>query len=178
MPAIVTSVDFDAQTISAQPAVQGVFLNPTTGAREVVDLPLLVDVPICYYRGGGFAITVPLAVGDEVLVIFASRCIDAWWQSGGVQPQAELRMHDLSDGFAVLAPVSQPKKLANVSPTALELRALNGSAKITIDQNAISMTAPAVQVSGTLTINGVAYNSHQHTDIRQGNQNSGGVYLP
>jgi hypothetical protein len=178
LPAIVTAVDLGAQTISAQPAVQGVFMDPATRQRVIIDLPLLVDVPICYYRGGGFAITVPLSVGDEVLVIFASRCIDAWWQSGGVQPQAELRMHDLSDGFAVLAPVSQPRKLAGVSPTALELRALSGTAKITIAQNAITLNAPTITVSGSLTINGGAYVDHKHTGIHQGNQNSGGVYIP
>jgi hypothetical protein len=87
-------------------------------------------------------------------------------------------MHDLSDGFAVLAPVSQPKKLSGVSPTALELRALTGTAKITIGQNAITLNAPTITVSGGLTINGEAYVEHKHTGIHQGTQNSGGVYIP
>ena len=33
---------------------------------------------------------------------------DSWWQSGGIGVPIESRMHDLSDGFAILAPTSQP----------------------------------------------------------------------
>ena len=61
--------------------------------------------------GGGWSITFPVSKGDEALVVFASRCIDDWWQSGGVGIQPDLRMHDLSDGFAIIGPRSQPRKL-------------------------------------------------------------------
>lgn len=121
LPGIVTSVDLSAQTVSVQPAIRGSVTNEN-GTTTQQDMPLLVDVPICWPRAGGFALTLPVKVGDECLVHFADRCIDGWWQSGGVQAPVEVRMHDLSDGFATFAPTSQPKKLTNVQSDGMELR--------------------------------------------------------
>lgn len=121
MPGIVTAVDLAKQTVSVQPAIQGSTSNPD-GTSTSVNMPLLVDVPIVWPRAGGFAVTFPVAAGDEVLVVFASRCIDSWWQSGGVGAQAEARMHDLSDGFAIIGPTSQSKKLSNVQTDGVEMR--------------------------------------------------------
>ncbi|MGC8050122.1 Gp138 family membrane-puncturing spike protein, partial [Salmonella enterica] len=73
------------------------------------------------------SMTFPVAQGDECLVVFASRCIDSWWQSGGIQEQAELRMHDLSDGFAILGFRSQPRALSNISTTSAQLRSDDGA---------------------------------------------------
>lgn len=121
LPGIVAAVNLGKQTVSVQPAIQGQTSAPD-GSATNVNLPLLVDVPICWPRAGGFAVTFPVKVGDEVLVVFAARCIDSWWQSGGVGAQAEGRMHDLSDGFAILAPTSQPKVLSNVQTDGVEMR--------------------------------------------------------
>lgn len=121
MPGIIESVDLDAQTVSVQPAIRG-SVQDESGATSQQNMPLLVDVPICWPRAGGFAVTFPIKQGDECLVIFAARCIDAWWQSGGVQAPMEDRMHDLSDAFATFAPTSQAKKLTNVQSDGMELR--------------------------------------------------------
>lgn len=133
LPGIVVSVDLIAQTLEVQPAVQGQ-VTADDGTATAVNLSMLLDVPICWPRAGGFAVTFPIKTGDEVLVVFASRCIDAWWQTGGVQPPAEFRMHDLSDGFAILAPTSQPKAalLAGVSATDMEMRNEAGTTKIAV----------------------------------------------
>lgn len=124
LPGIVKGVDLSRQTLSVQPAIQGTLTSQKGQKSEKtnVNLPLLVDVPIVWPRAGGFACTLPVQAGDEVLVVFASRCIDSWWQSGGVGAQAELRMHDLSDGFAIFAPTSQAKKLSDVQTDGIELR--------------------------------------------------------
>lgn len=121
LPGIVQSADLGTQTLSVQPSIQGA-VSDEQGNVQYVNLPLLVDVPIVWPRGGGFACTLPISAGDEVLVVFASRCIDAWWQSGGIGQPAELRMHDLSDGFAIPAPTSQPKRLSSVQGDGIELR--------------------------------------------------------
>lgn len=136
LPGIVAAVDLAAQTVSVQPAVQGQTTNEA-GDVSNVNLPLLVDVPICWPRAGGFAITFPVAAGDEVLVVFASRCIDSWWQSGGVGAQAEVRMHDLSDGFAILAPTSQAKKLSDVQTDGVEMRTESRSTFIRLTEGTI-----------------------------------------
>jgi len=131
IPGIVDSVNLDAQTLSVQPSIQGIVLDEESNATNV-NLPLCVDVPIVWPKAGGFSLTFPIKQGDEVLLVFASRCIDSWWQNGGVGSQAELRMHDLSDGFAMLAPTSQPKKLSNVSGENVQLRTDSGTSYIEI----------------------------------------------
>jgi hypothetical protein len=132
MPCIVKSVNLQKLTIEAQPAIQGT-VEDENGVRRSVNLPLLVDVPIVFPSAGGFTITLPIVAGDEVLVVFASRCIDAWWQSGGVQRPMEARMHDLSDGFAIPGPRSQTNLLgAAASATDLEIRNKAGTVYLSL----------------------------------------------
>lgn len=155
LPGIIEDVDLEAMTVSVQPSIQGV-VTSTTGVRSYVDLPLLVDVPICFPSGGGFILTLPLAKDDEVLVVFSSRCIDAWWQSGGTQQPMELRMHDLSDGFAIPGPRSQPEVVSAISSDNAQLRSDDGSVFLEITPDGkINMTAPSgVTITGDLTVTG------------------------
>ncbi len=164
IPGIIESVDFDTMTCEVQPALQAIIVDEN-GEEEPTDLPLLVDVPIVFPKAGGFLITFPMAAGDEVLVVFSSRCIDAWWQNGGVQQAMEARMHDLSDGFAIPGPYSQPKfaPVAAVSSTDVQLRTEDGTAFVSIDPTGkvkltsgseIDITAPVVNITGTVTVTG------------------------
>jgi hypothetical protein len=133
LPAVVQSVDFERQTLTAQPALLG-SQALESGDTQTVSMPLLVDVPICYPRCADFALTLPIKAGDEVLIVFAARCIDSWWQNGGVDNvPAEQRICDLSDGFAVLAPTSQPKRLTNVNSSNVQLRNTAGDVFVEID---------------------------------------------
>jgi len=165
LPGIVVSSDLSRQTLTVQPAIQARVTLPD-GSAQLVDLPLLLDVPVCWPRAGGFAVTLPVTAGDEVLVIFASRCIDSWWQSGGVQAPAEYRAHDLSDGFAILAPTSQPRVLTDVNPAALELRNTAGTVKLALSNDGIDITGP-------LTIDGILFQTHVHGGVETGGSNTG-----
>jgi len=118
-----------------------------------VALPLLLDCPVVFPRGGGCTLTFPVAEDDECLVVFASRCIDAWWSAGGVQVQSEFRMHDLSDGFAIPGPYSQATKISNISTTAAQLRSNDGEAYLQLNPTSheIDIVTPA---NWTATIGG------------------------
>lgn len=159
LPCIVDSYDPDTVTIVAQPCIQGQQQMPD-GTLRMIDLPLLPDVPVCFTRGGGLSVTHPVTQGDECIVIFASRCIDAWWQSGGVQPPMENRKHDLSDGFAIFAPQSQPTRLSNISTDSLQIRTDDGEAlieltkymRVNIKSSRVKMDAPSVAVTKNLSV--------------------------
>jgi len=180
-PGIVTDVDLEKNTCSVQPAIQGV-IEDDNGVKTFVDLPVLVDVPIMWPKAGGFVLTFPLAANDEVLVHIASRCIDSWWQSGGVQKPMEARMHDLSDGFAYPGISSQPNVVENVSSSAVQLRDLAGTKYIEIGASAIKLKAPTVNVEGNLVVTGqvtagtppVNLTLHTHTGVTPGSGSSGG----
>lgn len=172
IPAIVQSVDLGAGTIVAQPAIRGVFTDQN-GDSSYVNLPLLLDVVLTFPSAGGFTLALPIKAGDEVLVIFASRCIDAWWQSGGVQPPMELRMHDLSDGFAIPGPRSKPKVSQGLS--ASNARLVNDAGTVYLEitpGGVINMVAPGgVNITGDLNVSGdvtalegtVSLEEHIHT---------------
>ncbi len=131
LPGIVQSFDADAKTVTVQPAIKGRVEQPD-GQIQSVALPLLVDVPVVFPCGGGFALTFPVAKGDEALVVFASRCIDSWWQSGGIGEPLEPRSHDLSDGFAFVGPFSQANALTGGDTSNVQLRTVDGSASVTM----------------------------------------------
>ncbi len=125
MPGIIQSFNPAERICTIQPTIKAQVQNPD-GTFEWVTIPLLIDCPVIFPSGGGFTLTFPLTLGDECLVIFAMRCIDAWWQSGGVQVQAELRMHDISDGFVLAGVNSAPNVIPSVSTSNVQLRSDDG----------------------------------------------------
>jgi len=146
IPAIIQSFNAAAQTCAAQPAIQGRFRDQN-GNLVYSNLPLLLDCPVIFPSGGGYSLTFPINAGDECLVIFASRCIDAWWQQGTIGKPLELRMHDLSDGFALPGCRSKPRAISNISTTALQLRTDDGATFIQIAPNGqVKISAKDVKV--------------------------------
>ncbi|EPG4668766.1 Gp138 family membrane-puncturing spike protein [Klebsiella pneumoniae] len=154
MPGIIQSFDPDAVTAVVQPAIRYIERD-NDGNKLTNDYPLLVDVPVVFPRGGGCTLTFPVKAGDECLVIFADRCIDFWWQSGGIQEPVDGRMHDLSDAFCIVGPQSQAKKIGGISTTAAQLRTDDGSAIIELAAGgAVTITSPQITINGPLQVNG------------------------
>ena len=100
VPAIIKEFDAEKQVITAQVAVRE--LIRSTLGPQIVDIAPIYNVPIVLPRGGGLSITVPIAAGDECLLIFTDNCFDLWWARGGVQDQFERRRQDITDCFAIL----------------------------------------------------------------------------
>lgn len=132
LPGIIASFDPATQTASVQPAIKRIFTE-----RGAVNLPLCVDVPVAFPGGGDFFLTFPVKPGDECILLFSERAIDNWHVSGGTQPPAEYRMHDLSDGIAIVGLNSQPKKLADLQTDGAELRTRNRSTYIRLTEGTI-----------------------------------------
>lgn len=214
MPAIVQKVDYTKRTCEVQPTIQG-RVQDSNGEFQFVNLPLLVDVPIVMPSAGGFTLSLPIKSGDEVLIIFASRCIDSWWQSGGVGQPMELRMHDLSDGFAIPGPRSLPtstplhstnarltkddgsvyvelteNKVNIKAPTEIKVEAplvtvqsadiqlkgnttVTGNLTVSGTTTANSVTAPTVVGSTSVTSGGKNFNTHVHSGVQTGINNTG-----
>lgn len=161
-------------TAVVQPAIRYIERD-NDGNKATKDYPLLVDVPVVFPRGGGCTLTFPVKEGDECLVIFADRCIDFWWQSGGIQEPVDGRMHDLSDASCIVGPQSQAKKISGISTTAAQLRTDDGSAFIELAAGGditatttgnTTINAPEIILNGNVTING---------NLSQGMGESGGT---
>lgn len=141
-------------TANVQPTVRVQLMNSKTNTFDPpVNLPQCLDCPVIFPGGGGLHLTFPLAAGDEGLLVFASRCIDNWWLSGGIQAQAEYRMHDLSDGFFIPGCFSQPRApSAPISTTTVRLGTDDGLGYLEIDPAAHSLN---LVFPGGITFNGV-----------------------
>lgn len=186
LPGVIESVNLTAMTAVVQLTVQGQS-RVVEGTWNNVDLPPVLDCPIQFQSGGGYTMTFPIAKGDECVVHFASRCFDAWWQSGGVQPQAEFRMHDLSDGFVFVGPRSQPRVIPNISATTAQLRSDDGVSYVEMAAgHVVNIVAPGginlngvhidaagnVTAPGEGTFNGHTVGGHHHPNVTRGAANS------
>ncbi|QGH64254.1 Gp138 family membrane-puncturing spike protein [Serratia proteamaculans] len=161
---IIQSFDPDAVTATIQPAVK-VPVRQADGSVVSVALPLLVDVPVEFPRGGGVTLTFPIKPGDECVVEFADRCIDYWWQNGGVQEPVDPRQHHLADAFARVGPQSQAKKISGISTSAAQFRSDDGSTYLEIDPTSkkmkivapggLEVITPLADFSEAVTIKGL-----------------------
>jgi len=163
LPGIIRSFDAVTQTATVQPAIRRIFVS-----QGAVDLPELVDCPVCFPGGGGFFLTFPVTAGDECLIHFSERAIDHWFEFGGVQDPSEARFHDLSDAFVTVGVTSQPSKLASCGTSGVELRSRDGTTKIKIAGTKVTVEAATVDICGTSepAVLGDAlktlYNAHVH----------------
>lgn len=172
IPGIVTEVNYSAQTVSVQPTIrEKIEIN---GTYQWVELPILINVPFFIYSGGGYCITLPVSPGDECLVIFADSCIDAWWQSGGVQNQVERRRHDLSDGMAIVGFRSQVHTALGYSSDSVQVRTEDGGTFIDLRPGQVTINAN-VQINGNLSTSGNAQTGGNHTVT--GTLKAGGINM-
>lgn len=126
--------------------VIGTLLNPngTDGipSESYVSYPALVKCPVVFMSGGAGALTFPIAVGDTCLVIFADRDIDGWFSSGQVGPPNSDRMHDLSDGIALVGIRSLANSLAAYADDKVILK--HAASRVVLDSGAGKATLESV----------------------------------
>ena len=119
MPGIIQTYDPATQTASVMATLRKRVRTPSGIINA--ELPLMTDVPVLQLGGGSHYLTMPVQPGDECLILFADNCIDAWYQSGGVQNQVIPRMHSLSDGFAIVGFRSAGRAIESVNNSIPEI---------------------------------------------------------
>jgi hypothetical protein len=154
--------EFYPQDLTVQVQIAGkktIGLNPDGTQRVREYAPIYAKV--CYCNP---FITYPIKKGDECVILFSDREIESWFINGDVNPEGYTRMHDLTDAVALFGIRSIPNMISILS-NALHLFYGNSS---------IELTENGVNINGTLTINGVPYLQHVHSNGNQG-ANTGGV---
>jgi hypothetical protein len=100
LPGRVTAYDAAKQRASVQVLVWHAHLDEQE-ERIAKPLPELQGVPVAFPGGGGMRITWPLAVGDSVLLVFASSSIARWKATGREGDPGDDRRQDLNDAIAI-----------------------------------------------------------------------------
>ena len=84
------------KTISVKP------VNNRIVNGESVELPEFTEVPPVFMCGGESYEAFPIAVGDDCILVISERCFDAWYDGNNYVSPVDMRMHDYSDGFALV----------------------------------------------------------------------------
>lgn len=156
LPGIVLS--FDPGPLWGYPSVS---VQPTP--REVINqgavptptaLPVLDAVPVVYPNGGGWNLTFPIDVGDEVWLAFGDMGLDLWKQNGGLQNQPEgvKFRHDIGDAVAIAGLRSKPRAIANWSTTSTQLRTDDGTVVLDLSEDGIVLNAAESSTTGNLKV--------------------------
>lgn len=164
-------VKVNEKTLDVQPVINRVIDG------ESVQLPVFVEVPPVTLQGGGSYLAMPVSVGDYCLLVFTERCFDRWYQGKDEQPPAEMRMHDYSDGFAIVG--VNPLQAAISLPSIIRIEGaveavgdwkIDGKLTVTgaiVCEDSISAGGDILadgDVTGTdcLTVEGVSLGNHLH----------------
>lgn len=113
---------------------------------------------VWYMGSGSSGIDYPLTTGTPCLLLFNDREFSSYFDSGQVSPLANTLMHDLS--YCVCIPLYQATAGADFN--------IKTTGVLNINAPTINLTASAVNITGTLTINGQPYLSHTHSNGNEG----------
>lgn len=119
----IQKVDGSRRTLEVQ-----VVFNRVAADGTERPFPLLIDVPFVTIQGGGVALQVPVSAGDECLLLFSDRNIDAWFKEGGQAAPLDGRAHDASDALAIVG-LNNLTSALPANPTS-EGRLISGTAKV------------------------------------------------
>ena len=141
LPAKVTKVGKSGTgvVVDVQPLI-----NKIEADGAAYESDILPDVPVIMPAGGGALISLPVAVGDTVMLMFSMRSIDEFLASDGTTLQTPFskRTHHLSDAVAITGLFTEVNS-PDIDPNNLQLRNGIGETESLID----------IDTGGNITIN-------------------------
>lgn len=140
-PAKVLAYDVTAQTVDVRPAiVRTVASENQDDPIYYEELPDIYCVPIQWPRGGGFALTFPLAVGDWVMVHCADNALHVWRQRGVAPSKPGINdEHGLNGCLAFPGCYPDKQRLTGVDQSAFEIRSTDGAIKVSVDSTLVTL---------------------------------------
>lgn len=146
IPATILDVGkLNKNLLTVQPALDVVESDGVT-----FSIPPIPDVPIQWPAGGGAVMTFPLAVGDDVLLIFSMRSIGEFQlsNSGNVQPFLK-RHHAIEDCYVIPSIFRNPNQ-PSPNTDDVEIKYNEGSFKIAKDGTVKFITTSTFSVTNDM----------------------------
>lgn len=134
IPAQITSVDLDKQTVSVQPTIRFKYKNSENSELR----PIISDVRMVTIGYGNFVICGEPKIGDYVLVLFTERAIGNWLSQGGIVDPESRRKFDLSDAVAIPTLRPDPDLVIGVESDCLSIRSLDNTVHLKIESDRIT----------------------------------------
>lgn len=96
LPAKVVSYDRSTQTCKAAPSLKRKYKN-----GDIVDLPIINKVPVCFPGSRSMWFHFDLEPGDDITLVFSERSLDLWKLKGEPTTPEDPRKFNLSDAYAM-----------------------------------------------------------------------------
>jgi hypothetical protein len=147
LPGVIQSIDTVGGNVTVRAAISEAVID-ANGVKQDVPLMDIPMVKLAVLGAGGFHITLPVAAGDECLLLFQDMCLDAAWQNGGANnSQLDKRRHDLSDAICIPLTWTKPSLLSSYSTSSMQIRSTDGTTVIDIANGQITIkTGTQIQI--------------------------------
>lgn len=150
IPAHILSFDPSTQLAQIQIGIKRVDIDGKQFAP-----PPLIEAPVYFAGGDKFFIEHQIDAGDEGIVLFSQRCIDAWVNTGGIAENPILRFHDFSDCYFLPGLRSQPKAISAFQNNGIRMSNKAGSEYIWLKNDGTSeITVPTLNINANVNIVG------------------------
>lgn len=187
IPAIIQSVDYANQVVSAIPAIQIKIVDPNTKLVRYINRPLITNIPmaLAWSEGLGLGTTMPYRTGDKCTLIFAERALDNFLITGQISPPADgptpdtctIRCFDETDAMCFPGIITKAK-IPNYSPDAVEIRNADKSSLFSLSNTSLTMKQGGVSIvlaNGKITMVGDI--NHTGNQTTSGDVVAGGISL-
>lgn len=119
IPGRVEKYDAATQLVDVQPLVKDRLELATS--EETLQLPVITNVPLMFPGTKTWHMTFPVEAGDEVLLVFSDKSIDAWQDQGGISDPADARRHHLTDAVAIPGLKNNKNAISGVATGVIEI---------------------------------------------------------
>lgn len=187
IPAIIQSVDYANQVVSAIPAIQIKIVDPNTKLVRYINRPLITNIPmaLAWSEGLGLGTTMPYRTGDKCTLIFAERALDNFLITGQISPPADgptpdtctIRCFDETDAMCFPGIITKAK-IPNYSPDAVEIRNADKSSLFSLSNTSLTMKQGSASITianGKITMVGDI--EHTGNQTTSGDVVAGGISL-
>jgi hypothetical protein len=199
LPAKIVSYEFKTRKAVVKP-----LLNVKYNDDQVLENPLIYNVPVVHPAAGGASITFPVKEGNTVLLIFSQKSLEEWLRNGQLVTPDDPRQNDLTDAIAIIGfkPFSEQVPAESADDFVMDYDGstitLHPEGIVDVDASEVNITSPTVNinatdvnVSGKITasnvdvsgemksasakIGGKEFAAHMHSGVTSGGSVTGAV---
>lgn len=187
IPAIIQSVDYANQVVSAIPAIQIKIVDPNTKLVRYINRPIITNIPMAlsWSEGLGLGTTMPYKAGDKCTLFFAERALDNFLITGQISPPADgptpetctIRCFDETDAMCFPGIITKAK-IPNYSPDAVEIRNADKSSLFSLSNTSLTMKQGGASITlANGKISMVGDIEHTGSQTTSGDVVAGGISL-
>jgi hypothetical protein len=159
MPGRIERYDRAKQVADVKPLLKA-WREQEDGTTIFEELPVIPNVPVYCFGGGGFRITMPIRQGDVCELVFAERSTDRWQKLGGIQDPTDRRRFHLADALAFVGLHDDTAPWSHAPEDAMSIGHDSGP-QVLFSASAVELGADEQHRATEAAVLGTTYRSHE-----------------